>query len=259
LLHHYSGDSKNRVSQSESLLKIPVHVAVIMDGNGRWAKAQGKDRIEGHKSGAHTVRMIVEESRRLNVRFLTLFTFSSENWNRPPDEVDGLMQLLCEYLRSEIELLTKHAIRLRAIGDLSKLSPKVVNILQDVQEKTAHFKGMDLILALSYGGRAEIVYAVKNIVMKALEGDIVLSDIDEDLVNRYMYAPDIPAPDLLIRTSNEYRISNFLLWQLAYSEIVVSDKMWPEFSKEDFIGCLECFSNRKRRFGLTDEQIIKKA
>jgi undecaprenyl diphosphate synthase len=226
-----------------------------MDGNGRWAKSKGLPRVEGHRAGAKTVRMVVEESRRLGVRFLTLFTFSAENWGRPQAEVEALMGLFAQYLESEIPLLKENGIRLRAIGDRSKLPVSVDEALCRCEHQTASQEKMQLILAVSYGARDEIVHAVKTIARKVEEGNLSPDEISQETVAQALYAPDVPDPDLLIRTSDENRISNFLLWQLAYSEIVVSDLFWPEFSKEEYRRCLQEFAGRSRRFGLTQEQL----
>lgn len=233
---------------------FPTHVAIIMDGNGRWAKRRMLPRVEGHRAGAKTVRMVCEESRRLGIRYLTLYAFSSENWQRPKDEVSALMKLFTQYLESELETLLKNDIRLRSIGDREKLPSGVRELLELNEERTKNAKGMDLILALSYGGRDEIVHAVRSIASEVERGEIEPKEITASDVTRSLYAPEVPDPDLLIRTSNENRISNFLLWQLAYSEIVVSPVLWPDFSKEEYLRCLDEFAKRERRFGLTDEQ-----
>lgn len=235
--------------------RMPRHVAVIMDGNGRWARSRFLPRVEGHRSGAKTVRMVVEESRKLGIRHLTLFAFSTENWQRPADEVSALMKLFRAYLESELELLLKQNIRLRAIGDLSKLPSFVREILEVTMEKTRRADAMDLVLAVSYGGRQEIVNAAQKLAAAAAQGTLEPAAIDEVAFARNLYEPEIPDPDLLIRTSDECRISNFLLWQLAYAEIVVSPLLWPEFSRAEFHRCLEEYSRRERRFGLTDEQV----
>jgi len=237
---------------------IPAHVALIMDGNGRWAQARHLPRVEGHRAGAKTVRMIVEESRRIGIRYVTLFAFSSENWGRPEGEVSALMKLFAQYLDSELDLLLRNGIRLRAIGDLNRLPPAVRESLERNQERTKAERGMDLILAVSYGSRQEIAEAVKTIASKVLSGELKVDDICPKTIAESLYAPDVPDPDLLIRTSRENRISNFLLWQLAYSEIVVSPLYWPEFSKEEFGRCLDEYASRDRRFGLTKEQRLER-
>lgn len=234
---------------------LPTHVAMIMDGNGRWAKKRFLPRIEGHRSGAKTVRMVVEECRKVGIKYLTLYTFSTENWNRPADEVALLMRLFEQHLISERELFMKNDIRLRAIGDRSRLPESVRQCLTETEELTAGNKSLQLVLAVSYGGREEIVNAARTLAEKAIAGEIAVDAIDERAIGCSLYAPDIPDPDLLIRTSDENRISNFLLWQLAYTEIVVVSQHWPEFSVDDFHRCLRDFAGRTRRFGLTDEQL----
>ena len=234
--------------------RVPRHVAIVMDGNGRWAKERYLPRVEGHRNGAKTVRMVVEESRRLGIRYLTLFTFSTENWNRPIGEVETLMRYLASYLESELELLLKNDIRLRAIGQVEKLPENVRKALASAETGTAHCVSMDLILALSYGGRSEIVDAVRKLAGRVAKGELQPEDIEESTLAGCLYAPDVPDPELMIRTSNELRISNFLLWELAYSEIVISPVYWPAFSKDEYQRCLREFAGRKRRFGMTDEQ-----
>ncbi|MCX6115209.1 MAG: isoprenyl transferase [Proteobacteria bacterium] len=238
-----------------ALKVVPRHIAIIMDGNGRWAKRRFLPRIEGHRNGAKSVRAVVEECRRLGVRYLTLFAFSTENWRRPQEEVGGLMGLFVQYLEGELELLLKHDIRLRAMGDLARLPQAVREILERNEQRTKDLTGMELILAVSYGGRDELVQAVKKIGRGIKAGEINPEDITEESFSKALYLPDVPDPDLLIRTSDETRISNFLLWQLAYSEIVVSPVLWPDFSRDEFHRCLNVFAGRNRRFGLTQEQI----
>jgi len=242
-------------SPSGFLPNVPQHVAIIMDGNGRWAKGRGLPRIEGHRAGMKTVREIVEESRTLGVRYLTLFAFSTENWQRPSDEVSLLMRLFIQYLESELEVLLKNGVRLRAIGDLSRLPPAVRKMLEDNIERTRDQSELSLILAVSYGGRDEILRAARACITAAKSGEIDPQHLTEQQFAQFLDAPDIPDPDLLIRTSDEFRISNFLLWQLAYAEIVVTSLRWPEFSREEFKRCLTEFGQRTRRFGKTDEQL----
>lgn len=237
--------------------ELPRHVAVIMDGNGRWAREQGLPRVEGHRAGAQTVRMIVEESRKLGIRYLTLFAFSSENWNRPRREVSALMVLFRHHLLRERRLLMQHGIRLRAIGNRDRLPRGVSEVLRETEEATATGREMDLILAMSYGGRDEIVQAAKSLAHDVQAGRLNPEEIDEQLFHSRLFAPDVPDPDLLIRTSNEFRISNFLLWQLAYSELVVTPVRWPGFKREDFLECIDAFGCRQRRFGLTSEQVAE--
>lgn len=236
---------------------VPNHIAIIMDGNGRWAKARMLPRIEGHRQGAKTVRMVVENCRKFGVKYLTLYAFSSENWNRPQDEVSGLMKLFEYHLKSESEELLKNGVKLSMIGDKSKLPAHIVGAIDDIEiEWKDKVPELELFLAVSYGSRDEIVNAAKEIALKVKDGKLNSEEITHEVFRANMYAPLVPDPDLLIRTSGEFRISNYLLWQLAYSEIIVSQKMWPAFSKEDFAACIMEFSNRKRRFGLTAEQIV---
>ncbi len=253
-LHSANGkgvDSLEKVGAPENL---PRHVAIIMDGNGRWAKARFLPRVAGHRAGAKTVREIVEESRALGVRYLTLFSFSSENWNRPAAEVQALMELFMHHLESELPTLVGNGVRLRAIGDLARLPEGVRERLDRAMEQSKHVDGLDLILAISYGARDEIVHAARSLAESVLAGQLAPADIGVEDFQRRLYAPDVPDPDVLIRTSDEYRISNFLLWQLAYTEIVVSPLLWPEFSREEYRRCLQEYAGRVRRFGLTDEQ-----
>lgn len=238
-------------------IKVPRHIAIIMDGNGRWARSRFLPRVEGHRNGAKTVRMVVEECRKLGVEYLTLFAFSTENWQRPADEVNSLMFLFMQYLASEADRLAENGIRLRAAGDLTKLSPKVRESLEAAELRTAEGKNMELILAISYGGREELVNAARTIAEKVQQGILDPSHITADVMRQHLYLPHVPDPDLLIRTSDENRISNFLLWQLAYAEIVVTPVFWPAFDREEFFRCLREFSGRKRRFGLTEEQISR--
>jgi undecaprenyl diphosphate synthase len=230
-------------------------MAVIMDGNGRWARRRFMPRIEGHRNGAKTVRMVVEEARRLGIRYLTLFAFSTENWRRPEEEVGGLMHLFVQHLESELELLLKNDIRLRAMGNIARLPAPVRELLQRNEDRTRHLNGMDLILAVSYGGRDELVQGFKKLARGIKAGEVDPEAITEELISGSLYLPDVPDPDLLIRTSDETRISNFLLWQLAYAEIVVSPLLWPEFSRDELYRCLNVFAGRNRRFGLTQEQV----
>lgn len=226
-----------------------------MDGNGRWAKSRLLPRIEGHRAGAKTVRMVVEESRRAGIRYLTLFSFSTENWLRPQEEVSALMKLFEQYLEIELSKLVENDIRLRAVGDLERLPESVRSILDRVMQTTAGHQGMDLILAVSYGGRSELVHAVRAIARAIEQGRLSSDEITPETISGCLYAPDVPDPDLLIRTSSEHRISNFLLWQMAYTEFVVSELNWPEFSRDEFMRCLQEFAKRKRRFGRTGEQV----
>jgi undecaprenyl diphosphate synthase len=234
---------------------FPQHVAIIMDGNGRWAKSRHLPRVEGHRQGAKTVRMVVEESRRIGIKYLTLFAFSSENWSRPQDEVSTLMKLLQHYLEREIAELTKNGVRLRAIGDLGRLPDYVQEALLSATKITAENDSLNLTLAISYGGRDEILHVIRQIALKVEQGELSSDDLDVSIVRSFLYDPDLPDIDLLIRTSGESRISNFMLWQLAYSEIVIDTVYWPDFSKERYQAAMAEFSRRSRRFGKTQEQI----
>jgi len=247
-------DSKNKTSVVEA--HLPVHLAIIMDGNGRWAGKRLLPRIEGHRAGAKTVRRVVEECRRLGIRYLTLFTFSTENWNRPRDEVNSLMKLFQHFLASELDNLKKNGVRLRAMGDVERLPAAVLKALKEGEEATSETFQMELILAVSYGGRQEIVSATRKIAAQVANGEISTEDINEEALRANLYLPDVPDPDLLIRTSHENRISNFMLWQLAYSEIVVTPALWPDFSLDELHSCLQEYSLRQRRFGLTEEQLL---
>jgi undecaprenyl diphosphate synthase len=235
---------------------IPEHVAVIMDGNGRWAMQKGLTRILGHQKGTDAVRETVRTSRKIGIKWLTLYAFSEENWQRPKKEINALMNLLKRYLKSEVEEMQKTGIRLRAIGSIHKLPQVTREILLDTIEKTADNREMTLTLALSYGGRQEIVYSFKKIAERVERGEINSKDISEELLTSYLYAGDMPDPDLLIRTSGESRISNFLLWQLAYTEIYITPVFWPDFDREGFLNAISDFQKRQRRFGKVQEPSI---
>jgi undecaprenyl diphosphate synthase len=237
--------------------RLPRHVAVIMDGNGRWATLQGKSRIEGHRRGKTSVRVIVEMTRKLGIPFLTLFAFSTENWLRPRDEVHALMGLLETYLLAEQPKMMRYGIRLRAIGDRDRLPANVRRTLEDVIELTHLNKRMTVVLALSYSGRDEIVRMVNKLSGKIITGEIQTVEIDEEVVSAHMDTPDVPDPDLLIRTSGEMRISNFYLWQLAYTELYVTPTLWPDFREQEYLQALLEYQRRRRRFGRTDEQITE--
>ena len=234
---------------------MPRHIAIIMDGNGRWAKQRDLPRAEGHRCGAAAVRRVVEESRRLGIKYLTLFAFSTENWRRPKDEVNALMKLFAQYLESEVDLLIKHGIRLKSIGELERLSPDVRESLNICMQKTSDCSEMQLIIAISYGSRQEITQAALRMAADIKSGSLQLQNVNEQIFSHYLYDSELPDPDLLIRTSDEYRISNFMLWQLAYSEILVSPVLWPDFTEAHLQDCIKEFSKRKRRFGMTEEQL----
>ena len=237
---------------------LPQHIAIIMDGNGRWAKQHAMGRIRGHKKGAQAVRTTVTACREIGIQYLTLFAFSSENWGRPNEEVNALMSLLEDYLDKEASTLQKQEIMLTTIGNIERLYPPVKEKLLEVKKLTEHNDKMVLNLALSYGSRDEIIFAIKKMISDNRKGKLDIDDIDEDTVGRYLYTSNIPDPDLLIRTSGEYRISNFLLWQLAYTELYFTDVLWPDFKKDDLLKAIAVYQRRERRFGLTSEQISNK-
>ncbi|KFN37627.1 UDP pyrophosphate synthase [Smithella sp. F21] len=234
---------------------LPRHIAIIMDGNGRWAKQHAMGRIRGHKKGAQAVRTTVTACRELGISYLTLFAFSSENWGRPSDEINALMSLLEDYLDQEASTMQKQEIKLTTIGDIDRLYSPVQKKLLDLKKLTEHNDKMVLNLALSYGGRDEMIAAVKKMISDHADGKLKMDDINQDLVSRYLYTGGMPDPDLLIRTSGEYRISNFLLWQLAYAELYFTDVLWPDFKKDDLFRAIAVYQSRERRFGLTGEQI----
>ena len=235
--------------------EIPAHIAIIMDGNGRWAKQRGLPRASGHKRGVDTVRDIVEAAAEIGVKYLTLYTFSTENWNRPKDEVSTLMRLLLSSLKERLSELDKNDIKLTSVGDLSSLPVEVQKQLRTDIEKTRNNKRMTLNLALSYSGRWELIKAVKSISEQVAEGKLISEDIDEKIISDNLTTRDLPDPDLLIRTSGEFRVSNFLLWQIAYSEFVILDVLWPEFKREHLYNSIKEFQKRERRFGKVSEQI----
>jgi len=241
----------------EGLVKktLPRHLAIIMDGNGRWARQKSLTRIEGHIKGIEAVRTVVTTCRELGIGFLTLYAFSIENWRRPENEVLALMDLLQKYLRGELREMLENNISLRAIGDLDSLPPDAYQTLADTVDKTAHCDGMVLTLALSYSGRDEIIRAFRSLMADIGNKRIRPGQISEETLSNYLSTKDIPDPDLLIRTSGEYRISNFLLWQMAYTEIYVTETLWPDFGKENLIKALLNYQSRERRFGLTSEQL----
>ncbi len=244
-------DFKARVNTS----KLPEHVAVIMDGNGRWAQQKGYERVYGHKHGVDSVRNISEAAAEIGVKYLTLYSFSKENWNRPDYEVNALMSLLVDTINSEIDTLIKNQIRLRIIGDLNSLPENVTKNLSNAIDKTSDNTRMDLILALSYGSKWEIINAVKQIAEKINKEEIKPENINENVFSNHLTTANIPNPGLLIRTGGEKRISNFLLWQISYTELYFTDVLWPDFQKNHFYEALVEFQNRKRRFGKIKEQI----
>lgn len=234
---------------------LPNHIAIIMDGNGRWAKQHTMGRIRGHKKGAQAVRTVVRSCREIGIKHLTLFALSTENLGRPADEVQALMSLLDEYLSKELKELQKQEIRLTAIGQLNNLNKKVKEKLLETMAATVNNKQMILNLALSYGGRDEIISAIKKLIEDTRSDKVQLNDINKEMFSSYLQTSDLPDPDLLIRTSGEFRISNFLLWQLAYTELYFTDVLWPDFKKDDLLKAIASYQKRERRFGLTSEQL----
>jgi undecaprenyl diphosphate synthase len=228
---------------------LPTHVAIIMDGNGRWARARGLPRVAGHRRGAESVRRTITAAAELGVRYLTLFGFSSENWKRPSTEIDDLMGLLRHYLRGEIAELHKNGVRLRVIGDRTKLAPDIVTLIDNAEAMTRENPGLTLIVALSYGSRAELAAAARAIAQSVRDGRLSVDAVDEALVERFLTTAGIPDPDLLIRTSGEKRLSNFLLWQSAYTELVFMDTLWPDFTRQDLEEAIREFQRRERRYG----------
>jgi undecaprenyl diphosphate synthase len=238
--------------------KLPLHVAIIMDGNGRWAIQHGKDRIFGHQQGVESVRNIIEAAAELGIKYLTLYAFSTENWGRPDDEVSALMDIMVQSLNNETDTLLKNNIRLTAIGDLGRLAEDVRARLFETIEVTSGSNGLNLVIALSYSSRWEITEAAKRIASDLNRGILKYESVNEELFEKYLKTQGIPDPDLMIRTSGELRISNFLLWQLAYAELYFTEKLWPDFGKEDFYNAIIDFQKRERRFGKTREQGLEK-
>ncbi len=235
--------------------EVPNHIAIIMDGNGRWAKKKFQPRIFGHREGMKRVKEIVTFCRKSGIKVLSLFAFSSENWKRPKQEIQFLMSLLEEYVRKEVEQLKNNNVKLRFIGDLKKLPTRYYNIIKESERQLEHCDGMILNIALSYGGRQDILNAVKNITEDCIAGKIASQEIDESLFSDYLYTSGLPDPDFLIRTSGEMRISNFFLWQLAYTEIYITETLWPDFSAEHLEKAIRDYGFRERRFGKISEQL----
>lgn len=246
-------DFKNQID----LTRLPQHIAIIMDGNGRWAKEQGKPRVYGHKHGVVSVRNIVEGAGEIGLKHLTLYAFSTENWNRPKLEVTALMQLLVNTISKEVDSLHKNGVKLTTIGDIGSLPGNCARELEKATQLTKDNKGLNLILALSYSSKWEITNAIKNISKDVLEDKLNISEINEKLLDEYLQTKSIPDPELLIRTSGEHRISNFLLWQIAYSELFFTNKLWPDYRKEDLFEAIVNYQKRERRFGLTSDQLTK--
>lgn len=233
--------------------KLPQHVAIIMDGNGRWARQKTMNRVLGHEEGTESVRVIVRVSREIGIKYLTLYAFSEENWKRPKYEVAALMTILKRFLKSELKEMQENNIRFITIGRTHKLPEDVRSLIENTIDKTAKNTGMTLALALSYGGRQEFADAVQKIARRIVSGDIQPSDINEELISDFLYTAGMPDPDLLIRTSGEYRISNFMLWQIAYTELYVTPTLWPDFRKEEYLKAIEEYQKRDRRFGAAGE------
>jgi len=230
--------------------KMPQHIAIIMDGNGRWAKKRGLPRSAGHRFGAQKLKEIVLFADEIGLKYLTVYAFSTENWKRPKDEVENLMNLLREFFDTEIEnLINKTQIRIRVIGDISKLDKDIQERIVSAEERTKDKCGLCVVIALNYGARQEIINAVKNLALDIKSGKIDIEDVDEDLFKKYLYTKDIPDPDLLIRPSGEMRVSNFLLWQISYTEFWFSNVLWPDFKKEHLLKAIEDYQKRERRFG----------
>ena len=251
-----ASDEKSQEALKQSG-EIPSHIAIIMDGNGRWAKKRGLPRVAGHKRGVDTVKEIVEACAEIGVKYLTLYTFSTENWKRPKDEVSMLMRLLLNSLRERVNELNENDVRLTTIGDTESLPLEVQKQLSEDIERTKNNKKMVLNLALSYSGRWELLEAIKKISDLSAKGKLSAEDIDEKLVSSFLTTKEIPDPDLVIRTSGEFRVSNFLLWQIAYSEFIITETLWPDFSKYDLYDAIKIFQTRERRFGKVSEQINK--
>lgn len=235
--------------------KLPRHVAIIMDGNGRWARKRLLNRINGHREGAKSVRAVVTLCRKLNIPYLTLYAFSKENWKRPPQEVNALWNLLLEYINSQLPEMLEKGIRLKTMGDTEGLPEVVIKALDETKEKTAENKNMTINLAINYGSRQEIVLATRKIAEQVQRGLISPGQIDTEFFSQNLFTSGQPDPDLLIRTSGEFRVSNFLLWQLAYTEIYVTPVLWPDFQEEEFLAALIDYQKRERRFGKTSDQI----
>jgi undecaprenyl diphosphate synthase len=249
----------SNINQEIDQTKLPQHVAIIMDGNGRWAKARGLNRSEGHVEGVNTVRRITEIASEVGIKYLTLYTFSTENWNRPQAEVDALMALVGVAIARETPDLIKNNVRLTMMGDFSRMPAETVQCLRGCMADTAHCTGLVLNLAISYSSRWEITEATRKIARQVAEGTLRPDQITDQVMAQNMAAPEIPDPDLLIRTGGDFRISNYLLWQLAYSELLFTDKFWPDFTKADFVDAIVTYQHRQRRYGRTGEQVESKS
>lgn len=243
------------MSEPVNLKSLPRHVAVVMDGNGRWAQQHGHERTYGHQNAIEAVRSTIEGAAELGIQYLTLYTFSTENWNRPKEEVEMLMTLLVQSIHNELEGLMKNQVRLMMTGRMEDLPEVCRQSMQDAIDQTAGNKGLTLVLALSYSGRAEIIDMVRKIARQTVAGELQLDEISEQTVQQNLYHGDVPDPDIMIRTGGDCRISNFLLWQLAYTELFFVPKMWPDFRKQDLFDIVRAFQTRERRFGKTGEQV----
>src|SRR5882724_620323 len=246
---HFSVSATVPHLSAEAMASLPRHVAVIMDGNGRWARQRNLPRVEGHRMGAESVRAVIRTAGELGIKYLTLYAFSVENWNRPKDEVDTLMKYLAHYMKTEFAELNRSNVRLEVIGQIHRLPEFVQKQLKKTQEALSRNNGLTLIMALSYGGRTEIVDAVRNIAAKAKKGELDPAEITEEVVADHLYTRKWPDPDVLIRTSGEMRVSNFLLWQISYAELIVTPTLWPDFRKPQLYAALEEYNRRHRRFG----------
>jgi undecaprenyl diphosphate synthase len=242
-------------SEINTEIHIPLHIAIIMDGNGRWAQQRGKTRVVGHKNGVESVRSVVSTARKQGVKALTLFAFSSENWNRPEQEVGVLMDLFMFVLTREVKKLHKNNIRFQVIGDLSRFSDKLIKKITEAEKLTENNKAMVLSIAANYGGRWDIANAAKKLALKVNAGEILAEDINEKMLDQYTSLADLPELDLMIRTGGDFRISNFLLWQAAYAEFYFTEVLWPDFKEDEFLRAIESFDQRERRFGRTSEQV----
>ncbi len=245
-----TNDLDQQIEKLKASKNLPHHIAIIMDGNGRWAKKRLLPRLAGHRAGRESVRAVVRTCARIGIKYLTLYAFSLENWQRPAAEVQGLMSFFEEVLKKEYLELDEHGVQLRAVGRLQALPDSTLRALDETIAKLKHNERLILTLAISYGGRSEIVDGVKKLMDDVIRGDIKKNDIDDAFFRKYLYDPSIPDPDLLVRTSGELRISNFLLWQIAYTEIYVTDVLWPDFREKDLIESIKAFQRRERRFGI---------
>ncbi len=245
------------IKEKIDLNKLPRHVAIIMDGNGRWAKKRNKERVFGHREGVNSVKSVVEGAEELGIKYLTLYAFSSENWKRPKDEVEALMDLLVQGVKEELDNIKERNIKISVIGDLSRLKPQVRQSIEASIEQTRDNTGLNIIIALSYSGRDELVYAFRRIAEKIVSGQLQPQDINQQVISDHLYTAGIPDPDLLIRTSGEIRISNFLLWQISYTELYFTEILWPDFKKDQFFEAIYNYQQRERRFGKISEQLSK--